>query len=39
MKDIFYLWVMKYCSNIEIISPQNVRTEFQEKLKEVMEKI
>ena len=31
----FYRWVMKYGSNIEIVSPENVRNGFIEELKKV----
>ena len=31
----FYRWVMKYGSNIEIISPEKVRNGFIEELKKV----
>lgn len=32
----FYKWVMKYGSNIEILSPESVRTEFIKQLSNVM---
>jgi predicted DNA-binding transcriptional regulator YafY len=33
----FCRWVMKYCSNIEIISPENIRKMFCEELEKVSE--
>lgn len=38
INDSFYRWVMKYGSNIEILSPESVRNKFQEELKKILEK-
>lgn len=37
INDSFYRWVMKYGSNIEILAPQKIRENFQQKLGEVFE--
>ena len=38
ISDSFCRWVMRYGSNIEIISPDNIRSKFQEELQKVLEK-
>lgn len=37
ISDSFYRWVMRYGSNIEIVSPDNIRSRFQEEIKKVLE--
>lgn len=37
ISDSFYRWVMKYGSNIEIISPESIRNKFFEELRKVFE--
>lgn len=38
ISDSFYRWVMKYGRNIEIISPENIRNQFQEEIQKILEK-
>lgn len=37
ISDSFYRWLMKYSSNIEIVSPESIRLKFLEELKKVFE--
>lgn len=36
ISDSFFRWVMKYGSNIEILSPQSLRIQYQQELQKVL---
>ena len=38
ISDSFCRWVMRYGSDIEILSPEHIRSKFQEELQKVLEK-